>query len=81
MENELIANPEAKSGPAPETPLHVQPTPDQLMKELEAWLAERNAAIVPVAVGIRTNQPAAIGDWEPETHRFGYIVVPKGKQQ
>jgi hypothetical protein len=28
-----------------------QPTPEQLMKELEAWLAERNAVIVPVAWG------------------------------
>lgn len=58
-----------------------QPTPDQLMKELEAWLAERGADIVLVAVGGKTNQPAAIGDWEPETHRFGYIVVPKRNAQ
>jgi hypothetical protein len=58
-----------------------QPTPEQLMKELEAWLAERNAAIVPVAVGRKTSQPANIEDWETETHRFGYIVVPKGKKQ
>jgi len=53
-----------------------QPTPDQLMKELEAWLAERNAVIVPVAIGIKTNQLANIKDWETETHRFGYMIVP-----
>lgn len=53
-----------------------QPTPEQLMRELESWLAERNAAIVPVAVGRKTGQPANVEDWETETHRFGYMIVP-----
>lgn len=58
-----------------------QPTPEQLMRELEAWLAERNAVILQVAIGIKTNQLANIKDWEPDTHVFSYVVVPKGKQQ
>jgi hypothetical protein len=56
-----------------------QPTPEQLMRELEAWLAERNAAIVPVAVGRKTGQLCNIVEWEPDSHAFSYAIVPKGQ--
>lgn len=57
----------------------VQPTPEQLMKELEAWLTERNAVIVPVAVGRKTGQLCNIIEWEPDSHAFSYAVLPKGQ--
>lgn len=58
-----------------------QPTPEQLMRDLEAWLAERNAVVIPMAIGVKTNQLANIKDWEPDTHVFSYVVVPKGVQK
>lgn len=88
--SELTANPEAKSGPAPETPLHVEPPAappeaieqrmDRLTKELDAWCEANGVIIVPVAMGIKTKRLANIEDWQPDTHVFTHALAPRGQQ-
>lgn len=73
---EITANPEAKSGPAPETPLHVAPkTPEQLFAE---WLQANNFVAYAV-VAAPKGGAVTVENYTPDGWRVVIVVAEAQK--
>lgn len=74
--SELTANPEAKSGPAPETPLHAAAkTPEQLFAE---WLQANNFVAYAV-VAAPKGGAVTVENYTPDGWRVVIVVAEAQK--